>query len=53
MKKEKMCFSGQRDKKESALGMNSIKSVDIVSNHLTWTPEGIDHPILKDITLTL
>lgn len=33
--------------------MNSIKSVDIVSNHLTWTPEGIDHPILKDITLTL
>ena len=53
MKKEKMCFSGQRDKKESALGMNSIKSVDIVSNHLTWTPEGMDHPILKDITLTL
>lgn len=53
MKKEKMCFSGQRGKKESALGMNSIKSVDIVSNHLTWTPEGIDHPILKDITLTL
>ena len=39
MKKEKMCFSGQRGKKESALGMNSIKSVDIVSNHLTWTPE--------------
>ena len=53
MKKEKMCFSGQRGKKESALGMNSIKSVDIVSNHLTWTPEGMDHPILKDITLTL
>ena len=53
MKKEKMCFSGQRGKKESALGMNSIKSVDIVSNHLTWTPEGMDHPILKDITLNL
>ena len=33
--------------------MDLLKSVDIVSNHLTWTPEGIDHPILKDITLTL
>ena len=33
--------------------MDLLKSVDIVSNHLTWTPEGMDHPILKDITLTL
>ena len=33
--------------------MDLLKSVDIVSNHLTWTPEGMDHPILKDITLNL
>lgn len=33
--------------------MDSLKAVDIVSNHLTWTPESADHPILKDITLTL
>ena len=33
--------------------MDLLKSVDIVSYHLTWTPEGIDHPILKDITLNL
>ena len=46
-------MSRQGNKKESASGMDLLKSVDIVSNHLTWTPEGMDHPILKDITLTL
>lgn len=46
-------MSQQKNKKESASGMDSLKSVDIVSNHLTWIPEGTDHPILKDITLTL
>ena len=46
-------MSRQGNKKESASGMDCSKSVDIVSNHLTWTPEGMDHPILKDITLTL
>ena len=46
-------MSRQGTKKESASGMDLLKSVDIVSNHLTWTPEGMDHPILKDITLNL
>ena len=46
-------MSRQGNKKESASGMDLLKSVDIVSNHLTWTPEGMDHPILKDITLNL
>ena len=46
-------MSRQEDKKESASETDSLKSVDIVSNHLTWTPDGADKPILKDITLTL
>ena len=46
-------MSRQGNKKESASGMDLLRSVDIVSNHLTWIPEGMDHPILKDITLTL
>jgi iron complex transport system ATP-binding protein len=45
--------SRQGDKNKSASGTDSLKAVDIVSNHLTWTPEGAEHPILKDITLTL
>ncbi len=53
MRKEKTSLSRQENKKESASKMDSLKAVDIVSNHLTWTPEGTDHPILKDITLTL
>ncbi len=43
----------QGGKKKFAPEMDSLKSADIVSTHLTWTPEGTDHPILKDITLTL
>ncbi len=46
-------MSRQGDKNKSASGTDSLKAVDIVSNHLTWTPEGAEHPILKDITLTL
>ena len=46
-------MSRQGNKKESASGMDLLRSVDIVSNHLTWIPEGMDHPILKDITLNL
>ena len=51
MREEKI--SVNRRKNEFASEMDSLKSVDIVSNHLTWTPDGADHPILKDITLTL
>lgn len=45
--------SVNRQKNEFASGMDSLKAVNIVSDHLTWTPDGADHPILKDITLTL
>lgn len=42
-----------RQRNEFTSGTGSLKSVDIVSNHLTWTPDGADHPILRNITLTL
>lgn len=43
----------KRRKNESSSRMDSVKAVNIVSDHLTWTPEGTNHTILKDITLTL
>ena len=53
MKKEKMCFSGQRGKKRIC----TRNEFNQISRHCkqssAWTPEGMDHPILKDITLTL
>lgn len=51
MRKEKISVNRQRN--EFASGTDLLKSVDIVSNHLTWTPDGADHPILRNITLTL